>query len=88
MEFAEEFRREGHSRVTFELELQRGVTRLSLIHDRFEPGSKVLEAVSDGWPSLLANLKTLLETGQPMPNTGPEAAEEDEKKAVARSKRG
>jgi uncharacterized protein YndB with AHSA1/START domain len=87
VEFAEEFRREGYSRVTFELEPDRGVTKLTLNHDRFEPGSRVLEAISDGWPSLLANLKTLLETGEPMPNTGPEAAEEAEKEAVAQAKR-
>jgi hypothetical protein len=31
------------------------------------PGSLVLENVSQGWPAILANLKTLLETGDTLP---------------------
>jgi len=33
------------------------------IHDGFAPGSAVLPAISEGWPAVLASLKTLLETG-------------------------
>ena len=32
-------------------------------HDGFAPGSAVLPAISEGWPAVLASLKTLLETG-------------------------
>jgi hypothetical protein len=34
-----------------------------VIHDGFDPGSTVLEMVRGGWPRLLSDLKTLLETG-------------------------
>ena len=38
------------------------------MHDGFEPGSAVLgELISDGWPRVLADLKTLLETGETLP---------------------
>jgi hypothetical protein len=33
------------------------------------PGSKLIEAVSKGWPSLLASLKSLLETGESLVHT-------------------
>jgi hypothetical protein len=39
------------------------VVRLTVTHDGFAPGSAVLPAVSEGWPAVLASLKTLLETG-------------------------
>jgi uncharacterized protein YndB with AHSA1/START domain len=40
-----------------------GVVKLSVTHDGFAPGSAVLPAISEGWPAVLASLKTLLETG-------------------------
>lgn len=55
---------EPHSRATFDISLQAGVVKLVLVHDRFEPGSRAMEAVSGGWPKILANLKSLLETGE------------------------
>ena len=42
------------------------MVRLTLTHDQFEPCSKVLHGISNGWPGILSNLKTLLETGRPM----------------------
>ncbi|HTC59528.1 MAG TPA: hypothetical protein VK691_05350 [Solirubrobacteraceae bacterium] len=30
----------------------------------FDPGSAMLESISNGWPLILASLKTLLETGE------------------------
>jgi uncharacterized protein YndB with AHSA1/START domain len=57
---------EPPSRVTFEIEQLGGMVRLTLTHDRFEPASKVLPGISNGWPGILSNLKTLLETGRPM----------------------
>ena len=55
------------SRVTFELTaLSDTITRLSLVHDDFDEGSPVLEGVSGGWPLIIASLKTLLETGEPL----------------------
>lgn len=55
---------EKPSRVSFELEKQKDQVKLSLIHDEFEPGSKVFESISRGWPLTLSSLKSLLETGR------------------------
>jgi hypothetical protein len=38
-----------------------------VVHDGFAPGSVVLPDISDGWPRVLAGLKTLLETGETLP---------------------
>lgn len=58
-----EARTETPSRVTFRLRELPAGTELTVCHDQFEPGSKTLEMVSQGWPFVLAGLKTLLETG-------------------------
>jgi uncharacterized protein YndB with AHSA1/START domain len=55
---------EGPSRVTFELEQQKGQVKLTLVHDDFEPGSQVFESVSRGWPLVISGLKSLMETGR------------------------
>jgi len=54
---------EPRSRVTFTLEPEGDVVKLTVIHDGFEPGSTVLEMVSGGWPRVVGALKTLLEAG-------------------------
>jgi uncharacterized protein YndB with AHSA1/START domain/DNA-binding transcriptional ArsR family regulator len=54
---------ERRSKVSFEIEPVGKLVRLTVVHDDFEPGSTVLKMVSDGWPRLLSDLKTLLETG-------------------------
>ncbi len=59
---------EPRSRVSFEIEPAGQVVRLTVVHDGFGPASKVLDGIRTGWPSLLASLKTLLETGEPMPS--------------------
>jgi DNA-binding transcriptional ArsR family regulator/uncharacterized protein YndB with AHSA1/START domain len=59
---------EPRSTVTFEIEpAGDGVVKLTVIHDGFAPGSVAAEMVSAGWPAVLASLKTLLETGAPLP---------------------
>lgn len=70
----EEFRGEAPSRVTFEIEsLGDGpgpkgeAVRLTVTHDQFAPESKLIGAISKGWPSILSGLKTLLETGKALP---------------------
>ena len=40
--------------------------RLTITHDEFSAGSEVMEKVSNGWPAIMAGLKTLLETGHPL----------------------
>jgi uncharacterized protein YndB with AHSA1/START domain/DNA-binding transcriptional ArsR family regulator len=64
-EFHARITAEPRSRVTFEIEPEDDDTvRLTVIHDGFEEGSAMLESVSGGWPRVLANLKTLLETDE------------------------
>jgi uncharacterized protein YndB with AHSA1/START domain len=63
-EFKPELKVEGFSRLTYELEPQEEVVKLTLIHESETPDSKLIEAVSNGWPMILASLKSLLETGE------------------------
>ncbi len=67
---AEAWRTEPRSRVAFEIEdAEQGVVKLTVVHDGFEAGSDVLQGISNGWPAVLASLKTLLETGSALPWT-------------------
>ncbi len=63
-EFRPELRDEGYSRCTMELEPADGAVKLTITHLMDRPGSKLIEAVSHGWPRVLSNLKSLLETGE------------------------
>lgn len=62
-EFLERVAAEPRSKVAFEIADLGQFVKLTVIHDDFEPGSEVLETISQGWPHILSNLKTLLETG-------------------------
>lgn len=55
---------EPPSRVVFELEPQKGQVKLTVIHDDFVDDSKVFVSISNGWPLVLASLKSYLETGR------------------------
>ncbi len=57
---------EKRSSVTFDLEPAGETVRLTVTHAGFEPGSAILAGLTDGWPGVVASLKTLLETGQPL----------------------
>ncbi|MFH9732641.1 ArsR/SmtB family transcription factor [Streptomyces sp. NPDC017260] len=60
---------ERRSQVTFEIEdLGGGSVKLTVVHDGFEPGSTAREMIQHGWPALLSSLKTLLETGDTLPD--------------------
>jgi len=60
---------EPRSKVTFEMEpLEGDQVRLTVVHDGLEPGGVTAPLVSNGWPRVLSNLKTLLETGDPLPD--------------------
>jgi len=54
---------EGPSLCTMELEPSGSAVKLSITHSIERETSKVIEAVSGGWPKVLSNLKSLLETG-------------------------
>ena len=58
---------EQRSKVTFDLEELGEVVKLTVIHDDFEADSVVATMVSQGWPRVLSDLKTLLETGATLP---------------------
>ena len=67
---AEAWRAEPRSKVAYQIEdVGHGVVRLTVVHEGFEPGSHVLQGISEGWPAVLSSLKTLLETGSPLPAT-------------------
>ena len=54
---------EPRSKVTFELEQEEELVRLTVVHDGFEPDSTVVGMIGGGWPRVLSALKTFLETG-------------------------
>ena len=74
-EFLERVAAEPRSKVAFEIDDLGEFVKLTVIHDGFEPGSEVLETISQGWPHILSNLKTLLETGATLPESQASAAE-------------
>jgi uncharacterized protein YndB with AHSA1/START domain len=63
-EFRPELKAEGLARCAIELEPQDGAVKLTISHTIERADSKFIEAVSGGWPRILSNLKSLLETGQ------------------------
>jgi uncharacterized protein YndB with AHSA1/START domain len=68
-EFQRELRTEGYSRLTYELDKQGESIKLTIIHEIDKPDSKFIQAVSSGWPHILASLKSLLETGESLEET-------------------
>jgi uncharacterized protein YndB with AHSA1/START domain len=62
-EFKPEFKAEGWSLCTMEIEPMGDVVKLTVSHEMAREGSKFIDAVSGGWPQILSNLKSLLETG-------------------------
>ena len=62
-EFRPELKAEGDSLCTIELEPTAGAVKLSITHSIEREGSKLIEAVAGGWPKIMSNLKSLLETG-------------------------
>jgi uncharacterized protein YndB with AHSA1/START domain len=63
-EFRPELTAEGYARCSIELEPQDGAVKLTISHTIERADSKLIEAVSGGWPRILSNLKSLLETGE------------------------
>jgi uncharacterized protein YndB with AHSA1/START domain len=63
-EFKPEMKAEGYSLCTFELEPADGAVKLTVTHEMDRAESKFIEGVSTGWPRILSNLKSLLETGE------------------------
>jgi uncharacterized protein YndB with AHSA1/START domain len=58
---------EPESRVTWEVEaIPGGYARLTLIHDRLDGSPRTAASVT-GWTYFLSSLKSVLETGSPLP---------------------
>src|SRR5579862_7513561 len=58
-----ELKEEGYSLCTMELEPTGTAVKLSITHTIERDPSKFIVAVSGGWPKVLSNLKSLLESG-------------------------
>jgi uncharacterized protein YndB with AHSA1/START domain len=68
MVYAPEMAAERPSRVTWSIEKQGDVCRLTLVHDDFDGETRTYHEVEDGWTEILTGLKTLLETGRALPS--------------------
>ena len=58
--------RDDPSQVTFTIEPHEDIVRLTVRHDGL-PTESDYRAISHGWPAVMANLKSLLETGEVLP---------------------
>jgi uncharacterized protein YndB with AHSA1/START domain len=63
-EFMPEMKADGYSRCTFDIEQAGEAVKLTIFHEIDKTGSKFIAGVSEGWPKILASLKSLLETGK------------------------
>jgi uncharacterized protein YndB with AHSA1/START domain len=70
-EFIPEFKAEGWTRCTMDMERTGEMMKLSILHEAEAEGPHKLiaEGVSRGWPIILSSLKSLLETGESLPGT-------------------
>jgi uncharacterized protein YndB with AHSA1/START domain len=66
--WSEDVRREGESRVTWEIEPVGTSCRLRVTHDQL--GDEANDELYGGWPMILSGLKTLLETGEDLDTPG------------------
>jgi uncharacterized protein YndB with AHSA1/START domain len=66
--WGEEVKREGTSRVTWEIEPVGDSCRLVVTHDDLREGGS--NEIYGGWPMILSGLKTLLETGELLTTPG------------------
>ena len=54
-------RNERPTKVVFILEPHGKLVKLTLTHEGFAEGSKLLDGISKGWPAIMSSLKSLLE---------------------------
>jgi DNA-binding transcriptional ArsR family regulator/uncharacterized protein YndB with AHSA1/START domain len=55
---------EPRSKVTFEIEPEGPMVKLTVLHDDLEPDGTLVTMITHGWPRIVADIKTLLETGE------------------------
>jgi DNA-binding transcriptional ArsR family regulator len=61
-EWSEEVKREGSSRITWDIEPRGEMCRLTVTHDQLREGAN--DELYGGWPMIPSSLKSLLETGE------------------------
>jgi len=66
--WSDDVKREGTSRVTWEIEPVGDSCHLTVTHDQLREGAN--EQLYGGWPMILSGLKTLLETGEHLTTPG------------------
>ena len=66
--WSDDVKREGTSRVTWEIEPIGDSCRLTVTHDQMREGAN--GEIYGGWPMILSGLKTLLETGELLTTPG------------------
>jgi uncharacterized protein YndB with AHSA1/START domain len=66
--WSDEVKREGASRVIWEIEPVGDSCHLTLTHDQLREGAN--EQIFGGWPMILSGLKTWLETGELLTTPG------------------
>jgi uncharacterized protein YndB with AHSA1/START domain/DNA-binding transcriptional ArsR family regulator len=66
--WSDDVKREGTSRVTWEIEQVQDSCRLTVIHDQLREDAH--GEIYGGWPQILSGLKTLLETGEALTTPG------------------
>lgn len=59
----DEMGNERPTKVVFVIEPHGKFVKLTLTHEGFAEGSKLLDGISKGWPAILSSLKSLLESG-------------------------
>jgi uncharacterized protein YndB with AHSA1/START domain len=74
------------STVTFDIEPYQDIVRLTVTHEDLADREEY-DAASAGWPAVLANLKSLLETGKVLPQPPWEMHSELREAAMARNDR-
>jgi len=63
-EFRPELKAEGFALCTIDIEPYGDAVRLSIAHSIERANSAFIQSVAGGWPKVLSNLKSYLETGQ------------------------
>ncbi|NGO06550.1 metalloregulator ArsR/SmtB family transcription factor [Streptomyces sp. HC44] len=62
----DEGQEDKYSKVSFDIRPHGGIVRLTVTHEDLMDQADAADAAS-GWPAVLSNLKSLLETGSPLP---------------------
>lgn len=65
---ADAWNAEGRSRVAFDISMFGGKVKLEVTHECVDADGVVISAIGGGWPVVISNLKTLLETGEVLPD--------------------